>query len=151
MQPFDVTISPGGAIVTKFDTAHMQPHMGMSKAEQAAISANAQSAMLQLQLRSFNEFANACGAQTALTVGKSWHQLTAQPPATDITYTVTGRQHYAGRDTVAVSMQTAPGTAMPATARGYYDPAAHIVVGFHADMKPADGQQSETIDIDLRP
>jgi hypothetical protein len=151
VQPLDVTMSPGGAIVTTIDPAHLSPHIGMSKAEQAAVSANAQSAMLQLQLRSFNEFANACGAQASLTVGKSWHQTGAQPPPTDITYTVTGRQQYAGRDTVAVSMQTAPGAAMPVTGHGFYDPAAHVVAGFHFEMKSPDGRQSETVDIDLRP
>ena len=146
----DATISPTGALLTKYDP-NLRVRNTMSNEDVAALSSNAAAQMLQteLSMSNFNTFADACG-QRALHVGDSWDATSMTPPVT-LHYTVTGREQKLGHDAFVVSIQSAPNPLGSISGRGYYDAASHTVVALHSEMHSSAQNQTGTVDVTLRP
>ena len=146
---FESTITPAGAILAKYDP-NKKPHVGMSNAEIMALAANAMAQQVPNIFGGFNAFAASC-AQRTLKVGDSWTAAGSVMPPLDVVYTVTGRQTQQGHDVFAVSITNVKGSTVPISGQAYYDPSAHLVVGYHTEIKSENSAESETTDVLLHP
>ncbi|MBV8636827.1 MAG: hypothetical protein JO322_02010 [Candidatus Eremiobacteraeota bacterium] len=147
--PEDATMTPAGAILPK-DTAVGKPHANMTEAESYALAATGIGAMLSMQLRPFNSFAETCAKQKALVAGMSWHadsQIGNAP--VDTIYTVKGTEQKAGHNATLVTLQDASSGGAELKGQGYYDPVAHLVVAIHYELHSPNSPESEVFDIGL--
>lgn len=150
----EATVSPAGEILAKTDTA-MPKLPGLivtpaqAKAMQQQEMAVAATSTITMNLRTFNAFAAATAGRKKLKVGDTFKASGGGYGGGQVTYKVTGREQHLGHDSFAVSIQSAPGAMESVSGQGYYDPAAHLVVAFHADQTMQQGTQ--VFDITLKP
>lgn len=139
-------ISPAGAI-TIASTGDIAKHYSPTQAK--AMSEAAMSPMVQMMIDPLNTFALACASAPSLKVGTSWHSFWNEGQ-TDVNYTVTGREQRAGRDTAVVTISTPGGGGATLTGTGNYDPAAHMVVSLHSEIRQsATGPAGQVTDVTL--
>jgi hypothetical protein len=149
---FEATISPAGAILPKYDP-NFKPKVGitgMSSEDSMKMASNTMAKGMQQLFVNFNAFAEA-SAQRTLRVGESWRAPGQAPEPIDIIYTVTGRQTQQGHDSFVVSMQGAPNSQGSLSGQAYYDPSAHLVIGYHYELKSLSNGESLVTDISLQP
>lgn len=148
---FEATLSPAGEIIPpKLDTTK-KPTMGMSPSAQKELAGNYAAQMIAMNLRGFNALAAACAAHGALHANDSWHATTTDAMQTVVSYKVTGTKEVAGHQGFVVAMQSDPGAMMGFSGEGYYDPAAHLVLGVHTEMSGGGPGQSQVTEIMLKP
>lgn len=141
----EAAMSPAGELITKLGDT--KPSMSMSKSAAAAMSMNS---MLGIILGPFNGLASGAAAHGALRLNDSWHGTAGLMPI-DLTYKVTGTKEVSGHQATVVSIQSENSGMGQITGEGYYDPAAHLVVGIHSEMKGQAAGQSSVTDIMLKP
>jgi len=133
----DASISPFGALnigsTGEMPKGNFNPY-NMAAAKQ--MSEAAQGPMVQMMINPMNAFANGFAKAPALKLGATWHAFSNEAMA-DVQYTVTGREQRNGRDTVVVTMQTPSSSGPSVTGQGNYDPAAHLVVAAHCEIRQA--------------
>lgn len=144
----DATISPFGAL-TIGSTGEMPKNFNpYSVADAKKMSEAAQGPMVQMLINPMNAFANGFAkAPAALKPGATWQAFSNEAQAT-VQYTVTGREQRNGRDTVVVTMQSTPGSGGNVTGQGNYDPAAHLIVNVHCEIRQtAQDKNGQVIDV----
>ena len=62
----------------------------------------------------------------------------------DVTYTVTGREQRNGRDTAIITMTSSVQRAVQFTGKGNYDPASHLVIAVHCEIRQTTDAQRST-------
>jgi hypothetical protein len=147
--PFEATISAAGEVLTKVEP--MGRPSVTSKAQMTAAAASAMTQFVAFGFRPFNALAAACAARGTLHVGDSWSSPTSDAPHVTVTYNVTARANHLGHDAFAVTMASAPGSAIPISGSGYYDPSARLVVGVQSEIADPNSGQTGNIDIALQP
>jgi len=131
----EATITKAGEIIAK--TPSELPKAGFPVTQAAAEKVmNAQMAaagpgMLEMNLRSFNGFAAAVGARKQLKIGDTWRAPSPSDSRETVVYKVTGREQHLGHDAFVITLQSTPDASTKVSAQGYYDDAAHLVVGLH--------------------
>lgn len=142
----EATISRFGEIVGKSD---VQPATGFQMPLTPAAGkklyekqmAAAAPGMLQMNVMAINAIASAVARHKTLKAGASWQAPGPGSMVDDITYKVTGREQHLGRDSYVIALQSPPGASSTTTGTAYYDPAAHVVVALHCEMKMSQGNQ----------
>ncbi len=143
----DATISPFGALAVGSTGEMPKNYSPYNMAAAKQMSQAAQGPMVQMMLNPMNTFANGFAKAPALKTGATWHAFSNEAMA-DIQYTVTGREQRNGRDTVIVTMQTPSSSGPSVTGQGNYDPAAHLVVAAHCEIRQtAQDKNGQILDV----
>ncbi len=145
---FETTISPAGEILPNYDPSQ-KVVANMSQAQVMALASNSIAEALLMNLRPFNMFAAACAAQSSLQSGHTWRAPAPGAPQADMQYTVLSTQQHAGRTTYTVGVQSDAASPFTLKGQGDYDPAARLLINFHADM--SSNGQGEVVDLTLNP
>jgi hypothetical protein len=141
----DATLTPFGAI-TIGSTGEMPKNMNpYSIAQQKQMAAASTGPMMQMMITPFNAFANGLAKAPSFNTGAKW-QASSNETMTDVTYTVAGHEQRNGRDTAVITMKSPP-YGPSVSGQGYYDPAAHLVMAVHCEIRQtADAKQGQVLD-----
>lgn len=146
----DATLTPFGAIAVG-STGEMPKSMNpYSIAQQKQMMQAAGGPMLQMMLNPLNAFAGGLSSAPSFKNGATWHADSSEV-MTEITYTVTGHEVRNGRDTAVITMKSAAG-GPSVTGQGNYDPAAHLVIAVHCEIRQtATDKQGQILDVAMTP
>jgi hypothetical protein len=144
------TLSPFGAI-TVGSTGEMPKGYNPFNAAQVKQMQDAASGpMVQMLINPFNTFANGLSKAPSFKTGSTW-QARSNETMADVTYTVTGHEQRNGRDTAVITMQSPP-NGPSVTGRGYYDPASHLIVAVHCEIRQTpDAKDAQVLDVAMSP
>lgn len=141
---FSATLTPVGAI-TVGSTGDMPKHFNpynTGQVKQMAAAANGP--MLQMLINPLNVFANGLSMAPSFKNGATWKAHSNETMA-DVTYTVTGHENRNGHDTAVITMTSSSSPSV--TGQGRYDPAAHLVVAVHCEIRQTpDAKQAQVLD-----